>query len=237
MKTLETVKYGAKEYPVQFKQTRKWSHTGMKKKGMVLHATTSNSFSGGLNWLVDGYDPATKSFGNGGSAMFIVGRNVGEIAMLGHLNQMLWHAGNISSPSSFFKAIAVLKDTGGFVNPNLYLDGIEFVGGVDEDHSGKVEHDEVNLTEWQYACGEQITKWHAEACGYEHEAKSIITHEDIYASKPELEFVHEELLFRLFEKKVEDKIVCGALQEQNTKQQSLILQLIAMVKTLLSLRK
>ena len=235
MKTLETVKYGAKEYPVLFRQTRKWSHTGMKKKGMVLHATTSNSYLGGLNWLVDGWDG--KTYSNGGSAMFIVGRNVGEIAMLGHLNQMFWHAGNISNPTSLFKDIAIHKDNDDYVNPNLYLDGIEFVGGVDEDHSGKVEHDEVNLTEWQYACGEQITKWHAEACGYELEARSIITHEDIYYHKPELEFVREELLFRLFEKKVGDQIVCSALQEQNTKQQSIIIQLIAIVKLLLSLRK
>lgn len=237
MKRFESIKYGAKDYPVEFKQTRKWSHTTMDKQGLVIHVTTSNSYSGGLGWLVDGYDPATKTYGNGGSAHFIVGRNVGEIAMLGELNQMLWHAGRISRPTDVFKEIAKLKNDDSFVNPNLYLDGIEFVGGVDEDHSGKVEHDEVNLTEWQYACGEAIARWHAETCGYPLEEKRIITHEDIYYHKPELGFVREELLFRLFRKDAHDVVVCGALQEQVGKQQTMIEQLIKMVKLLLTLRK
>lgn len=204
---LDTVSFGGKEYKVDFRQTRKFSHTGMKKKGLVHHATTSNSYVGGRDWLVHGYDPAKGTYGNGGSALFVVGRNVGEICQLGEINQKQWHAGRISQPNDRFKRIAEYKNTvgGEFVNPNLYLDGVEFVGGIDRDKSGKVEKDEINLTEWQYACGVQIAKWHAEVNGYELTEETQIIHQDVTHYKPDLTEILEELLFRLFKKKDEDK--------------------------------
>lgn len=238
-KHLEAIEYGGKSYPVLFKQTRKWSHTTMKKIGMVYHATTSGSYTGGLEWLVNGYDPANGSFGNGGSALFVVGRNVGEIAMLGEVTQKLWHAGRIANPAPRFLKIAKREDTAGraFVNPNLYLDGVEFVGGIDRDKSGKVTKDEVNLTEWQYACGVAIAKWHAEVCGYELTPETQITHQDIASDKPDLSEILDELLFRLFKKSEPEQVQCAALQAKveqlqadNMKLSSFVTQLVALVQ-------
>lgn len=204
---------------------------------MVHHATTSNSFSGGLNWLVDGYDPALGTYMNGGSALFIVGRNVGEIHQLGLPNQKLWHAGGIRNPNQRFKDIASKDVNGRYDNPNLYLDGIEYVGGVDEDHDGKVTTMEVNLTEWQYECAEQITRWHARHCEYELTEASQLIHQDIAADKPDLSDILDEIFFRLFRKKVNDMLECKTMQETIEKQSGMIVSLIGMVKFLLRIRK
>jgi hypothetical protein len=237
MSRLTKVTYAGKTYPVVFKQTRKWSHTTMTKRGLVWHVTTSNNYLGGFNWLVDGFDPAKGTFGNGGSAMFIVGKEPGEIAMMGELNQMQWHAGNINKPSAKFKKIADKNPNAksGYTNPNLYLDGVEFVGGVDNDHSGKVEAGEINLTEWQYECAVQIAAWHAEANQYPITSDSHLIHQDVDAGKPDLSNVYDELNFRLTKKSVPDHTSCVDLQKQVLTQQQALNQLFAIIKTLFAM--
>lgn len=189
---IPTVTFKNKKYPVKFKQTPNYSSTNMKKIGMVDHMTTSNSFSGSVSWLTN-----RKS---GVSVLFVVGRNVGEIIQLGLPNQKLWHAGGIKKPSSRFLQIAKYAPSGGFTNPNLYLDGIEFSGGVDVDKSGKAERDEIELTDWQYACGIQLKRWHAQVCGYELKPETQIIHQDISSHKPDMQNVWDEFQYRLFSK-------------------------------------
>lgn len=227
MSTLKEVTYAGKTYPVTFKQTPNWSHTAMKKKGLVWHVTTSNSFDGALSWLTSSQSNA--------SAHVIIGRNVGEIAIIGLINQKLWHAGRVHEPHARFKAIAEMGDMNGsknYVNPNLYLDGVEFTGGVDVDKSGKVEHDEIELTEWQYCIATQIAKWHAEVCGYDLTKETQIIHQDIASYKPDLTYVLDEIKFRLFEKDEEEKEEEEELQEEiDTKKTvwSLLLEIIRLI--------
>jgi len=227
MSTLKQVEYAGKMYPVRFVQTPNWSFTGMSKKGLVWHATTSNSFEGALSWLTN---PSS-----GVSALALIGREVGEIAILGLVNQKLWHAGKVFEPHARFKAIAEKGDmngSGSYVNPNLYLDGVEFAGGVDTDKSGKVEHDEIELTEWQYHVATQVANWHAIECGYELTEETQVIHQDIASYKPDLTYVLDEIKFRLFKKSKEDVKDCKQLQEKIETQDtiiSLLLKIISLI--------
>lgn len=224
MEKLNTVEYGGKQYPVDFKQTPNWSHTAMKKKGMVWHVTTSNSYEGGLSWLLN---PSAQV-----SALFVVGREVGQITQLGYVEQKLWHAGRVANPHARFKAIAEKGDMNGagYVNPNLYLDGVEFTGGVDADKNGKVEADEIALTEWQYHVATQIATWHANVCDYELLEKTQLIHQDIANYKPDLTYVLDEIKYRLFKKNKQEGMKCEELQKQLTEQKTIISLLLDIIK-------
>lgn len=198
METLKSIEYAGKSYQVAFKQTPNWSHTSMSKKGLVYHATTSNNYDGSLAWLTNPQSSV--------SALFLVGREVGQITQLGYINQKFWHAGKIFEPHARFKKIAIKNDmNGNLVNPNLYLDGVEFSGGVDSNKDGKVTKDEIALTEWQYTAGVQIARWHAKVCGYELTEETQIIHQDIASYKPDLAYVLDEIKYRLFKKDEDDK--------------------------------
>lgn len=226
---LRTIKFAGKEYPVTFKQTPNVSNTDMKKRGLVWHMTTSMSYSEGLSWLTN---PKSKV-----SALFIVGTNPGEITQMGYSTQKFWHAGRIYEPHDRFTAIAKKNTSGSYVNPNLYLDGVEFVGGVDKDKSKKVEPNEIELTEWQYVAAEQIAQWHAKTCGYELSEETQVIHQDIASYKPDMTNVLEEIKYRLFHKKEEsnptDTSECAVLQRRISEQKSLIETLINIIHKLL----
>lgn len=230
MSKLESIQFGKNIYPVEFKQTPNFSNTNMKKRYLVGHGTTSNSFRGGRSWLLN---KASKS-----SALFIVGRNPGEITQLGFPSQKLWHAGRISNPTERFKSIASKNSKGQWVNPNLESDGIEFVGSVDIDGNGKVSESEVEFTEWQYHCWGVIAHWHAGICEYELEPKTQIIHQDIASYKPDLDLALEEHTYRLFEIKPEDEVkifdtqieLCKAEKNRISLLMRLIQALIKMLK-------
>lgn len=192
MKRLESIYFNGKLHPVQFKQTPNYSETNMRKIGMVWHVTTSNSYLGGLSWLTSKRSNA--------STLFIIGREIGQITQMGYVDQKLWHAGRISKPSERFTQIAKLNPAGDYLNPNFYLDGVEFVGGVDKNKDGKVHQNEIELTEWQYVCAEIISTWHAKVCDYELAPDNQIMHQDIAHYKPDLYQVIDELHYRLFTK-------------------------------------
>lgn len=235
MSQLMKVVYGGKEYPVNYDQTACWSHTTMKKKGLVYHVTTSNSYEGTLSWF---NNPAA-----GASAMFVIGQHPGQITQMHVKEQMGWHAGRVYEPNARFEKIAIKGNMNGsgYVNPNLYLDGIEFSGGVDKDKSGKVERDEVYLTEWQYTCAEQIAQWHANTCGYELTEDTQIIHQDIASYKPDLSDVLDEIKFRLFKKKGTDKLVEEKLQEETLeeleKKISMLQQIVQLLMRLKLMKK
>lgn len=227
MEKLLSVEYGGKTYPVSFKQTPNWSHTGMKKKGLVWHVTTSNSYEGSLAWLTD---PKSQV-----SILFLVGREVGKIVQFGYVNQRFWHAGNVRKPSERFLKIAVKGDMNGaqnYVNPNLYLDGVEFSGGVDANKNNKVEAEEVSLTEWQYHVATQIAQWHAKVCGYELTPDTQIMHQDVADYKEDLTYTLDEIKFRLFKKDKEEKKEQGELQKETVKTEtvwSLLVKIINLI--------
>jgi len=210
---LKEVEFNGKKYPVTFKQSPNYSQSNMDKSGMVYHVTTSHSYVGGKSWLTNK--------NSGVSCLFIIGSQPGEIAQLGLPNQKLWHAGRISNPSEHFKKIAKKSPSGKYTNPNLWLDGIEFVGGVDKDRNGKVERDEVNLTEWQYYVGQQVCEWHAEVCGYNLKPENQIIHQDIASYKPDLEDVRDEMHYRLFSKENREES-CKDLEIEIARQNGII---------------
>jgi len=224
MDKLQKITFGNKDYSVEFKQTPNYSHTTMSKIGLVTHATTSNNFNGSKSWLLSSQSQA--------SALFIVGRNVGEIIQLGLPNQKLWHAGSVSKPSRAFLRVAK-KNGQSFVNPNLYLDGIEYSCGEDVDGSGKVERDEIELTEWQYHCGEVITRWHADVCGYTIDSGLYVTHQDIASYKPDMNGILDEINFRLFKKDEVEVVECTELQTELTKTKGFVQLLIELILSLI----
>lgn len=223
MDILKEVEYGGKLYPVTFKQTPNWSHTAMKKRGLVWHVSTSDSFNGTLSWILN---PDSNV-----SYLCLIGKNVGEIIIFGRIDQKLWHAGRVYEPNARFKAIAEKGDMNGkgYVNPNLYLDGVAFAGGVDADKSGKVEHREIELTEWQYHVATQVAKWHAGVCGYDLKEDTQIIHQDVASYKPDLTYVLDEIKFRLFKKDEEEKKKQQQLQESDATILSLIIQILRLL--------
>lgn len=225
MEKLESIFYAGKDYKVDFTPTPNWSNTTMDKVGIVWHVTTSKSYSGGKSWLTNP--------NSGVSCLFLVGQNPGEITQFGYVNQKYWHAGRVSSPNA--RAKKMLKKNGSnFVNPNLYLDGVEFVGGVDVDKSGKVEKDEAQLTEWQFECAEQIARWHANQCGYELVEKTQLIHQDIASYKPDLTDVLDEITFRLFRRDIKELASCISLQQEVEKQREQIEEQETIIQMLLS---
>lgn len=206
---LNKVSINGADYPVTQKNTPNTSNTDMEKVGIVLHVTTSNSYNGAISWLTSEKSQS--------SATFIVGREIGQVCQLGPLDRKFWHAGRVHEPSDLFKSVAKKTPAGGYLNPNLYWDGIEFCGGVDGDGSGKVEKDEVELTDWQYRCGIELIKQHAGYWNYELTAERIITHQDIASYKPDLVNVRDEILYQLFYKETEpskpEKPVCKKLSD------------------------
>lgn len=224
---LNNINFGGKDYAVEFNQTPNYSHTSMKKIGMVTHATTSNNFKGSRSWLLSKQSQA--------SALFIVGRNVGEIIQLGLPNQKLWHAGLVSGPSQNFNRFAKKTSTGKYTNPNLYLDGIEYSCGEDVDGSGKVERDEIELTEWQYHCGEVITRWHADVCGYELDKGLYVTHQDITSYKPDMNGILDEINFRLFKKDEVEVKEQTELQKELVKCEDTVIEQKSIIQALIEL--
>lgn len=225
MNKLESIFYANKEYKVEFLATPNWSNTTMSKVGLVYHVTTSNSYAGGKTWLT-----SPKS---GVSCLFLVGQNPGEITQFGFVNQKYWHAGRVSSPNARAKK-KLIKNGSGYVNPNLYLDGVEFVGGVDVDKSGKVEKDEIQLTEWQFECAEQIARWHAKECGYELKEDTQLIHQDIASYKPDLSDVLDEITFRLFHRDIKELVSCVALQQEIESQKEQLKEQESKIQMLLS---
>lgn len=138
-------------------------------------------------------------------------------------DKMAWHAGKVSSPSDRFLKIA--KKGGnradGYVNPNLYLIGIEFATGYDMDYDGTVEPEERLLNDWQYEEGERIMR---EELGFELEKDYLITHKDIASYKPDMESILDEFKYRLFDKKEES---------EEEKKVALLKQLIALYEELI----
>lgn len=182
---MESVTFNGVNYPVKNYKSPNVSNTTHKKQGLVLHMTTSNNFGGTIEWFKN---PAAKV-----SALFVVGREVGEIAMFNDVTKKFWHAGRISKPSQLFKNIAKLTGSGKYLNPNDYLDGIEFSGGVDKDKSGFVEQDEISLTDWQKECARAIIRWHANECEYQPDPSKVITHHDVASYKPDMRAVAQDI--------------------------------------------
>jgi len=141
---------------IKFTQTPNYTKgSGAPKIGFVLHGTLG-SYNGSIGWLMT--RPEDRPDRTQSSAHYVIGRNEGEVTQLVRNEDISWHAGNISNPSSRITSLLPKNPDGTFKNPNTSFIGIEFVWGYDMNGDGSITDAERTLTEWQYKCAMEIIK-------------------------------------------------------------------------------
>jgi N-acetyl-anhydromuramyl-L-alanine amidase AmpD len=169
---------------IPFKQTPNFSTSPVKKIGYVFHGTLG-TYESAKDWLsktsAERTALARKKDPNAAivpasSCHYIIGRNPGEVTQIGLIQDVTWHAGNISNPAPRFAAVMPKKLDGTYDNPNKYFIGIEFVWGYDIDGDKKITAFDKTLTEWQYECVCQIIEANHEVIPFDP-AKTFSHHE------------------------------------------------------------
>lgn len=165
------------------------NQSDMIKSIVVLHITYG-SYKGAISHLTN----ATSNV----SANIIISRE-GEITELVPIKNAAWHAGNIHEPSARAKRILKKNWYGKYINPNLYTIGIEFAAGYDVDKDGKLEEEEIQLSDKQInACVGYLKKLaNNNEVNIDINPANIITHRDIASYKPDIEISRNKILKRL----------------------------------------
>lgn len=176
---------------IPFKQSPNFSLGKLTKRGYVLHQSLGN-FKGDVEWLSNA-NRVSRS-----SAHYVIGRNEGEVVQLVKDSDTSWHAGNISNPAIYAKTRMLRNADGTYVNPNAYLIGIEFTSRFDYDKDGRIEPEEIDITDWQYRCMIEIMKNNQTLVPIKQDM-ILLSHKEIcdYKSDDTI-FIRNGLLARLF---------------------------------------
>jgi N-acetylmuramoyl-L-alanine amidase len=144
---------------------------------IVIHKTLG-LMPGTLNWLMK---PEAQV-----STHYLVTKK-GEIYHLVDDKQAAWHAGRIHSPSARATKV-MLKDSGGWVNPNRYTIGIENEALLEDEWTTSQIDSLVWLVNHLAESNEN---------SFNGEPDRIITHRDLTSYKPNLDAWLEVILKRL----------------------------------------
>lgn len=114
---------------METKLTQNFTKGTEKKIGFIMHGTLGN-YEGAVDWL---YQPcSTRNPVTYSSAHYVIAKN-GRCTQLVKNEDVAWHAGSVSNPTSEAKAVLPKTILGTYKNPNISFIGIElewFVGDV-----------------------------------------------------------------------------------------------------------
>jgi hypothetical protein len=125
-----------------FEQSLNFINGTNEKTGYVLHATLGR-FIGAKQTLTD------QNSKNPVSCHFLISEKQGECIELVRTQDIAWHAGKVSNPTTIGKTALQYNPDGTVINPNRYMLGIEFCCGWDINKNGKVDVSELDLTDNQ----------------------------------------------------------------------------------------